>query len=191
MTPQDAATLQALIEAIDLTARQHERTWGLDRLPSLVPTDLRARFYRQQAKWSEAVNDAYELQRPLTLDEIDQITATTAALQRGWAAMAASAEQEGHEPISATVWEMRLSDGSKAALVRTVAEAAHVLDTGRYVAVWTLDEIVNVIAVNLSKAIVEAKAVRSRTKTDRSWVREGDDIPFGSDERPDVLADFD
>jgi hypothetical protein len=162
MTPEDAATLQAMIEGVDNEAKTHERTWGLDRLPSLVDDGLRARFYRQQAKWSAAIDDAYETQTcPLTHIQL--------------------------ETISADVWEMRLSDGSKAALVRSVAEAGHLLttgrDDGRYVAVWTLDEIVNVIAVNVERAILKAKVVSaSLPKVDRSWVREGDAIPFGGDE---------
>lgn len=196
MTPTDAATLQALIEGADATAREHEQTWGLDRLPTLVDDPLRARFYRQKAKWSTVMEDAYNLQRSLTPAELEAAVEMTAALKRGWQAMATQAAKNGAEPITADVWEMRLSDGSRAALVRTTAEAAHVIDTGRddgrYVAVWTLDEIVSVIAANLSVSVSKAQAVKALSpKVDRSWLREGDAVPFGDEPAlTRVLADF-
>lgn len=189
MNTIDHATLAALIAGIDKTARDHEREWGIDRLPTLVDDDLRAKFYRQRAKWSEAIERAYDSgDRPLTPDRLETIQALGDGLKRGWAAMASTASGEGHRPISAEVWEMTLQDGSKAALVRSTAEAGYLVDEGRYKAVWTLDEIANVIAINLTAAFVEAKtvwpgAVIMRPTT--PLTREGDDLPFG-DELPVV-----
>jgi hypothetical protein len=198
MTPDDYATLHALIESVDIAAQEHERIWGMDRLPTLVDDELRAKFYRQQSKWSAAVEQAYDTgEQPLTLAELATVTELTNGLKRGWAAMGLQAQKNGAQPVRADIWEFRLNDGSIGALVKSAAEAGHVLETGRdagrYVAVWTLDEIANVIAVNLKAAVLEAKvALRIPGKADRSWIAEGDAIPFGNDRSSvDVLADFD
>lgn len=184
MVPDDHATLAALIRGVDATAREHEREWGSDRLFDLIDDDLRAKFYRQQAKWSAAVNEAYETSegRPLTRDQLDQITQLSEGLRRGWAAMASQASEKGARAIRPEIWEMVLADGSKAALVRSMAEAS-VLDVvpGRYVSIWTLDEIVNVITINLPASIAEAKTVWPKAVILKGpkWNPGGDEIPFG------------
>jgi len=167
---------------------------------------MRSRFYRQQTKWSSAISNAYEMQCNLTVTDLSAIQALSEGLRRGWVAMATQAAQNGAKPIDAEVWEMRLHDGSKGAMVRSAAEARHLVETGRdegtYVAVWTLDEIVNVIAINLGAAVVEAKIAKQapKEKLDTSWIKHGDAIPFGDNPTGsvgghavsvDVLADFD
>lgn len=200
MNTTDHATLAALIAGVDQTARAHEQEWGLDRLPMLVSDDLRAKFFRQQAKWSDALNVAYETNdRPLTPPELTTLADLSAGLQRGWSAMGAQATESGHRALRPEIWEMRLSDGSKAALVRSVAEAGHVADQiahggSTYVAVWTLDEIVNVIAINLPTVIAEAKSVFPAAKLQvpdgPKWTPEGDAIPFGEESGEDPAEAF-
>ena len=99
--------------------------------------------------------------------------------------MAAQASEKGARAIRPEIWELTLSDGSKAALVRSSAEAS-VIDCvpERYVSIWTLDEIVNVIAINLPASIVEAKTVWPKAVILKGpkWNPQGDEIPFGSDD---------
>jgi hypothetical protein len=57
----------------------------------------------------------------------------------------AAAEAAGAQTMSAEVWEVALLDGSVAALVRTTAEARHVVADGRQKRVYTLAEIGNLI----------------------------------------------
>lgn len=179
---EDCATLQAHVHGVDAVAKAAEAEWGVERLPMLVDTDLRAKFYRQGAKWEEALRAAWGA-KILTRDLLDAVAAKSAAMQRAWAALIDAASVAGHRPIRPEVWEARLKDGSVAAIVQTNAEAAHVLADGRHVNVWTLAEVANVIDA-LPDAIGQAKTVFPGAKfvapaNDRSWVRNGDAIPFG------------
>ena len=58
--PEDHATLKAYIDGVDAIARAAETAWGIGRLPMLVDDELRAKFYRQQARWRFALETAYE-----------------------------------------------------------------------------------------------------------------------------------
>jgi hypothetical protein len=186
MNTEDHATLAAIIRGVDATAREHEREWGSDRLFDLIDDELRAKFYRQQAKWSAAIEAAYETGAcPLTPAELETVQTLSEGLRRGWAAMAEQAAENGARAIRPEIWEMTLADGSKAALVRSSAEAS-VIDCvpERYVSIWTLDEIVNVIAINLPASIAEAKTAWPKTVILKGpkWNPQGDEIPFGSDD---------
>ncbi len=51
------------------------------------------------------------------------------------------ATANGTAPLAPSVWEVRMPSGKVCALVRTAAEARAVSADGRFVEVWTLDEI--------------------------------------------------
>lgn len=178
-TSEDCATLAAYIAGVDQAARAAETKWGMDRLPMLVTDDLRAKFNRQSDLWSQAVSEAHEA-KSVTRDQMQAVVARSAAMQRAWAALDAAAEEAGHRPIAPWVWEVRLKDGTVAALVQTNAEASHVIAEGRHVAVYTAEEIGNLIdslgAISLAKQIFPGVKVEPRRDT--SWVRHGDPVPF-------------
>lgn len=202
LTSDDHATVAALIAGLDAVARDHEKTWGLDRLPLLVGDDTRAKFFRQKARWSAAIEQAYETDpRPLAQDQLADLRSLTDGLKRGWQAMGEEAEKNGHQAISPTVWEMTLADGAKAAVVASAADAA-AIEPNRYVQIWTLDEIANVIEINLAAAFVQAKTIwpQSVVKlTGPKWSPQGDEIPFGDEPQPaapmtagaDLASEFD
>ena len=123
---EDAATLAAYVAGVDRAAVEMETKWGMDRLPMLVSDDLRAKFNRQAASWSEAVAAAYDADR-VTGAQMQAVTVKAAAMQRAWAALDAFAEEAGHRAIAPWVWEARLHDGSVAAVVQTNAEASKVI----------------------------------------------------------------
>lgn len=182
---EDYATLSALIQGVDRTARAMETKWGVDRLPLLVDTDMLAKLKRQQAKWRFALETCYEA-KTITGPMMEAAKSTSGGMERAWAALDAAATEAGHVELSPDVWEVRLGDGKVAALVRTVAEAAHPTVTGRYVVVYTLDEIGNVIDA-LPAAIGQAKIAfpgavvqpQRATAAERAWVKHGDPgIPF-------------
>lgn len=181
MRPEDAATLQAHIEGVDHAAREAERTWGIERLPLLVGDELRARFRRQQAKWRDALQAAWAADT-LTRAMLDDVALHAGAMQRAWAALDAAASEAGHRPIVADVWEVRLKDGTVAALVQTNAEASKVIADGRHVAVYTTEEIANVIdslgAIGQTKVLFPGAKVQPRRST-VDWEEHGDPIPFG------------
>lgn len=187
-SPADAATLQALLDGVQAARRDAEAEWGADRLVRLVGDDLRGKLYRQQAKWSAAYQAAWEAPL-LSRDLLDAVTSAAGGMTRAWPALAAAAVEAGHRPLHPDVWEVRLADGSVAALVRDNDAARHVLAEGRGISVYTVAEIANVIdalpdALKLAKIHypgAEFQPPRDREPTDRSWVRHGDEIPFGDE----------
>lgn len=179
-SPDDSATITAHMQGVDQTAREMEAKWGVGRLPLLVSDDLRAKFIRQADKWADALGTAWN-SAMLTRDQLDAVIGKSAAMRRAWAALDAAAEEAGHRPITPWVWEAVLADGSVAAIVQTDAEAGKVIAEGRHVTVWTMREVANVIdalgVIKLAKSEFPGAKVQA-SRVDRSWVRDGDPIPF-------------
>lgn len=179
----DAVTLQSLHAGMDHAAKTMERKWGVERLPLLVNADLRAKFERQRIKTNEALETAWGMS-PLTRMGLERAQMACEAMERAWAALDKEAEKNGSTGIcgACTILETAGHHGRVIAIVQTNAEAAHVMADGRAVDVYTLDEIANVIA-----ALPEVVSAAKRTfpgakvqppKRDRSWIKDGDPIPF-------------
>jgi len=191
LSPEDAVTLQAYGEAVDAARVESEAKWGmgrLERLAGLKAADLLARFRRQQATWSTALQAAYAADF-LTRDLLDAVQAKAGAMQRAYAALDAWAEGEGHRPVAPWVWEAWLADGSVLAVVETDEGAGKVIAEGRYVQVYTVKEVARVIDL-IPEALKLAKTAWPGSKftgpdyghgPKREWVDEGDPIPFGDD----------
>lgn len=179
-SPEDAATLNAYLTGVDEAARRAEAKWGMGRLPRLVDDELRAKFLRQQNRWSEAMRVAWEAD-VLTRGQLDTVIASSGAMQRAWAALDAAAEAAGAKPLPPDVWETTRQDGSVVAVVRTHADASLVLAEGRHLAVYALEEVASIIDA-LPPAITAAKrefpGAKIQPPRDRSWARSGDPIPF-------------
>lgn len=182
MSSADYATIAAHTQGVDIIARAMEAKWGVDRLPLLVSSELRAKFERQRVKHYAALEAAYDA--PIvTRDILDAVMTTSAAMERGWQALDLQAAQDGATALSPEVWEVGLADGTIAALTRSGAEACQLTQSGRYLTVYTLDEIANLIEA-IPKALARAKVefpgskIVPSKKTDRSWVKDGDAIPF-------------
>jgi hypothetical protein len=176
---EDCATLKAHADGVDNTARAMEEKWGMDRLPLLVSDDTRAKFYRQKVKWYDALEAAWSTDR-LTGPQMADAIAKCASMTRAWLALDAEASQKPVQPLSAEVWEVRLQDGTIAALCRSTASAGHVISEGRYVAVYTADEIANVLDA-LPGSILKAKEIWPGAKIQKSknpMPVGGDPIPF-------------
>jgi hypothetical protein len=178
----DCATLQAYFEGVDNARAEAERKWGCGRLEMLVSDELRARFRRQCVTWSEAYQAAWSADM-LTRDQLERVTTKAGAMQRAWAALDAAAEEAGHRPVAPFVWEVQLATGEVAALVQTNAEASRVIAEGRYLVVYTVQEVGNVIdalPAALQMAKVHFPGAKFLGAGDRSWVKDGDEIPFGN-----------
>lgn len=175
----DCATLQAYFEGVDHARAEAEREWGAGRLPRLVDAEMRAKLNRQQVRWSRAYQAAWAAPM-LTRDMLEAVQSAAGGMTRAWAALGAAASEAGHRPVSPDVWEVRLADGTVAALVQTHAEASKVIADGRYLAVYTAEEVGNIIDA-LPGALQMAKVVFPGAKVlgefDRSWVEAGDQIP--------------
>lgn len=175
----DCATLQAYFEGVDHARAEAEREWGAGRLPLLVEAEMRAKLNRQQVRWSRAYQEAWGAAM-LTRDMLEAVRSAAGAMQRAWVALAAAASEAGHRPISPDVWEIRLADGTVAALVRTHAEASKVIADGRYLVVYAAEEIGNVIdalPAALQMAKVHFPGAKVLGEFDRSWVKNGDPLP--------------
>lgn len=178
----DSATLQALFEGVDAAREEAEREWGRERLPLLVDDETRAKFRRQQVRWSTALQAAWAAPM-LTRDLLADVESAAGGMRRAWAKLAELASEAGHRPISPDVWEVRLADGTIAALVQTNDEAAKVIADGRYVAVYTVAEVGNVIdalpgALQMAKVVWPGAKVLPQSDAG-PWSKHGDDIPFG------------
>lgn len=189
MKPEDAVTLQAYLTGVDETAREMEAKWGIERLPTLVDAQLRAKFNRQVLSWQTALEEAWSAQF-LTANMLEAVSLKAAAMQRAWGALDAAAAEAGHRPIAPWVWEVPLQDGTVAAIVQTTAEAGKVIADGRHLVVYTLAEIANVIDA-LPTTIIQAKTLFPGAKVmpprDRAnrphqpGVPFDDQIPFGDE----------
>lgn len=185
-TSEDQATLQAYFEGVDHARTEAEREWGAGRLPLLVDDDLRAKFNRQQVRWSKAYQAAWASVM-LTRDQLEAVTSAAGGMRRAWDALASAATEAGHRPIFPDVMEAALADGSVAAVVRTDAEASKVIADGRHLHVYTMTEIANLIdvlpdALKVAKITFPGATIEPPSARDRSWVKNGDPIPFGDEE---------
>lgn len=178
----DCATLQALFEGVEDARETAEREWGRERLPLLVDDETRAKLRRQQARWSAAYQAAW--QAPiLTRDLLADVESAAGGMKRAWTRLAEMATEAGHRPIAPWVWEVRLADGTIAALVQTNDEASKVIADGRYAAVYTTAEVANVIdalpnALQMAKVVFPGAKVLPQSPAG-PWTKAGDAIPFG------------
>lgn len=184
---EDCALIQGYFEGIEEARREVELKWGVGRAELLADPDLRARWRRQCVSWREAYAAAWDAPI-LTRDLLAAVQAKAASMIRGYAALDASAEHLGHRPIAPWVWECLLGDGSVAAIVQTNAEASKVIAEGRFLVVYTLAEIGNVIsalpqALQLAKQAWPGSKFRApKIPNDLGagpWREDGDEIPFG------------
>lgn len=176
---EDAATLRAHADGVDQIARRMETKWGYDRLPLIVSDDLREKFYRQQVKWYGALRTAWDTSS-LTRAALDDAIAKCAAMKRAWAALDDAASKDCQTPTHPNVWETKLKDGTVVAIVPTNADASFILNVGRHTAVYTLDEIANLIDA-LPELISKAKEVwpGAKIQPPRNPIPAGGDpLPF-------------
>ena len=185
--PDDCAKLQAYFEGVAEARRVLETKWGCGRAELLASDDLRARWAGQCARWYAAYSAAWAAPY-LTVDLLGDVQRLASAMQRGYAALDASAEELGHRAIAPWVWEILLPGGEVAALVQTNAEAGKVIADGRFLVVYTLAEIGNVLAslpdaLSLAKQVFPGSRFRAPQVTNDlgagPWRPEGDEIPFG------------
>jgi hypothetical protein len=186
--PDDAVMIQAFGEGIEAARIESERKWGMgrvERLAALQNLELLARFRRQEASWAQTYSACWQSDF-LTSDQLGQLQAKAASMQRAFAALDAWATEAGHRPVAPWVWEANLQDGTIVALVEDDAAASKVIAEGRAIAVYTAREVANVIdaipdALKLAKATwtgAKFKAPQIPRSTGE-WVEQGDEIPFG------------
>ena len=132
LSSDEAEKLVGLFEAADAAREEADRKWGSGRLEILCgcgEPGLLARFRGQRQRWRDALEGCWKSPF-LSMDALNEVVRLTGAMQRAWIALDHAAEEAGHRPIAPWVWEVRLADGSIAALVETDAEASKVIAEG-------------------------------------------------------------
>ena len=129
-TPGTYISAQAHIDGADHAAVTMEQKWGVGRL----------RFWSVRNSGTSSTASATSGTRPSGM----ATWKPSASSPPAWSVLdgAASAASEGEEHVlSPEVWEVRLEDGTVAAIVKTNEEAHAIAGDGRGWAVYTLEEI--------------------------------------------------
>ena len=123
----------------------------------LVPPELREKFDRQR----------YLLNQAIWHGELEAVRREAGRMVNAWFALDRAATAAGKQPLDPQVWEVTLADGSVAAIVPDNASAHRVVNDGRKLAVYTLDEIGRMLShwqqANVAKLVfpgAEVTAVR-------------------------------
>ena len=133
---------QQSLHKYDDEVNRLERKWGIDRLPWLVPIELRDRFYEQLDKLNAAI------------DKCEGVDHEVEVTLRGCAAIERAAIEGGAQPLTGEYIEGRMPDGTVLAITRNGYEAGKVKQDNREMKVFTVDE----VGVILEKWLEENKA---------------------------------
>jgi len=120
---------QAALHKYDDEVNRLERKWGIDRLPWLVPVELRDRFYEQLDRLNAAI------------DKCDGVEHEVEVTLRGCAAIERAAIEGGAEPLTGDYIEGRMPDGTVLAITVNGYEAGKVKQDNREMTVYTVDEV--------------------------------------------------
>ncbi len=131
--------IESAIQAYHRALSAVEDVWGVDRLPYLVDADLRQRWRRGIEKLNEAVRN----------NETERVRRLVDNMIKGLRTMITAAQEAGHSPLGADVWEARLADGRVLRLVRGASNPQNDAD-GRDVVIWSLEEVARVVEANTS-----------------------------------------
>ena len=144
-TPGTYISAQVSIGEADRLASEMEQVWGVGRLRLLVSPELREKFDRQRYLFNQAIWHG----------DLEAVRTQSARMIAAWVALDKFAVGADEPSLSPEIWEVRLEDGTVAAIVRSPEEARAVVADGRAVAVYTLDEIGRILSHH--SAVTEAK----------------------------------
>lgn len=137
------SAMATIITTVDRHAREHNRRWGFNRLPHLVPIAETERFMRARQKWNLA---CWECSGSLDPADLDRVRKQGESMMRGYDHLAKLAIEAGHDLASTTTWEFELQDGTPIIIVRDRCELEQVDLGGRKAQIWSLDEIADIVA---------------------------------------------
>lgn len=144
---------RAYLDGADQTAAEMEAKWGVDRLRLLVGPELREKFDRQR----------YLLNQAIWHGELEAVRQQSMRMVAAWLALDKAATAAGKCPLHPMVWEIPVTEiddagGEHAYVAAIVPDNTHahrVIEDGRQVAVFTLEEIGRLLAA--TPAVVRAK----------------------------------
>ena len=147
-TPGTYVAGQSEITEADLAALTAERKWGAGRLRLLVDPDLRARFDSQRLKLDAAIREG----------QLEDVRRESRRMVAAWRALDKAATAAGKDNTPPACWEVALSDGTVAVIVRDDEAASLVQHEGRQVAVYTLGEIGRILSARMG-SVTAAKLI--------------------------------
>lgn len=130
-TPDEQDLVTSSLIELDRIAADYERKWGTGRLVTICRDNARLSFRKGWASWREAAAKGNAQAMQGVLDGLKQL----------WRIADAQATADGHQPLTADVWEARLEDGRVLAIARTNAEAIAAQREGRATVALTMAEI--------------------------------------------------
>lgn len=160
-TPSTYIAGQEELDELDLVASAMERKWGADRLRLLVPKDLREKFDRQRYKVHHVIEGQGEL---------EDVRRECRRMITAWKALDAAAEAAGASQVDPEVWECVGKTGVVYALVRTPGDARRVVASGRFIHVYSLDEIANLLDGFPELAKIKLTFPGAAVQRTRTWV---------------------
>jgi len=131
---EPSLAVQSAVEGYDRHIWETERTWGVDRLPSLVSDDTRQRWWTGVGMLNTAIRDNNAVMVKALVDNM------IVGLQK----MISEAEDAGYGPLAPDIWESALSDGRVLRLVRSFPGPSYQPDS-RDVILWTLEDVARLV----------------------------------------------
>ena len=123
-----------------------EQKWGVGRLRLLVDPELREKFDRQR----------YLLNQAIWHGDLEAVRREASRMTAAWMALDRAAEALGAPMLDPLVWwEVRLVNGTVAAIVKSLDDAKAVIAVDRRMVVYTLEEIGRILSHHT--AVTEAK----------------------------------
>lgn len=136
-TPDSYLAGMAAIDGADQAVLDAERKWGVGRLRLLVDAAMREKYDRARMRYDEAMRGG-------TLEDVQREAGNMA---KATMAVSRAAEAAGAVPLDPEqVWEIGLKDGTVVVLCRSVEQAHRAVSDGRKGAVYSLDEIAELLS---------------------------------------------
>lgn len=140
---------EALDEA-DFLGVEMDRKWGVGRLRLLVDGARREKFDRQR----------YLMEQARWTGNLEDVKREASRMVKAYGFLDKAATDAGKQPIDPDVWEMFINQGvfkgTVVAVVKNAEDVAKVRADGRYVVVYTLEEIGRLISYDHFSLSVKA-----------------------------------
>ena len=130
--------------------RQLDLKWGKGRLIGLVPEEMALKFGRAREAYDEAIANA----------DLNTLPGRAENLRRGLMAMDDAATKAGHQPPAQETWQVEVRNQT-ITIVRDLAAYDWAVRTFPGTAVYSLDEIGNLLAVAFEEMTVDASEVKA------------------------------
>ena len=165
------------IEEYDLKSNDFEMRWGIGRLPNLVESTLRSRFWAQIERLNQAIRD----NNPTEVQHQVKVTL------RGWEALEKRAEERKAKQLTGIAWTATSTDGTKTVcIVMNEHEIPAIKESMPDADVFSVREVANIMAAWTEKNDL-AKQVKDlfpgahvttvqKTGLEGGWI--DDEIPF-------------